>query len=125
MCMLTTPCPNGCPHTYPPSPPKIQYNGRFRGADARFLFTSVTGHVMSIDFEKEYNNWDKVDPVQLFDAPTQKSETRSGMRRHLQQEAREASYLVLWLDCDKEGENICFEVIDAVKGVMKRPRSRT
>lgn len=36
---------------------------------------------------------------------------KAHIRRHLSQEARGYGNLVLWLDCDREGENICFEGI--------------
>jgi len=28
------------------------------------------GHVYSLDFPREYNNWNTVDPITLFEAPT-------------------------------------------------------
>ena len=52
-----------------------------------------------------------VDPLDLFDADIDKLESDKGrMVRHLMKEAKNIDYLVLWLDCDREGENICFEV---------------
>ena len=50
----------------------------------------------------------------LFDAPTVRKESnpRARICQHLQNEARKCHYIVLWLDCDREGENICFEVLD-------------
>jgi hypothetical protein len=53
-----------------------------------------------------------VDPFELFAAETVRNESnpKAQVVRHLQQESRGADFLVLWLDCDREGENICFEV---------------
>lgn len=57
-------------------------------------------------------DWDKTDPRSLFDAPVRREEANAGAHvcKHLQKEAKGVDYLVLWLDCDREGENICFEV---------------
>lgn len=36
--------------------------------------TSVIGHVYSLDFPAAYNSWDRVDPLELFDAQPVKME---------------------------------------------------
>ncbi len=34
-----------------------EYSGKFQGQAAHFVFTSVCGHVFSLDFLPKYNNW--------------------------------------------------------------------
>ena len=46
------------------------------------------------------------------------SDKKGRMCKHLQTEGRGCNYLLLWLDCDREGENICFEVMDQCLPVM-------
>jgi DNA topoisomerase-3 len=82
--------------------------------------TSVCGHVMGVDFLSKYNNWDRVDPVELFSCSIEKKEATPKLKMpiFLGLEAKGCDNLVLWLDCDKEGENICFEVMNCVARSM-------
>ena len=87
--------------------------------------TSVCGHVFSLDFNAKFNNWDKTDPAELFVCAAEKKETtpKLKMPNFLASEAKGSDFLVLWLDCDKEGENICFEVIESVSEFTKVKKS--
>jgi DNA topoisomerase-3 len=91
------------------------------GKSALFRVTSVTGHVFSMDFPPQYQQWDAVEPVELFSAPVISiTEGKGGIVKHLEREAQGVDYLVLWLDCDREGENICFEVIRCCEKSMNK-----
>lgn len=97
-----------------------EWNGTFQNLPARLKMTSVCGHVMGVDFLGKYNNWDRVDPAELFTCGIEKKEAmpKLKMPQFLKQEAKGCDTLVLWLDCDKEGENICFEVMSCVSGSL-------
>ena len=78
-------------------------------------FTSVTGHLTELDFPPHYKSWESTThpPASLFDAPTVRAvkQENQPIAATLEQEARLSDWLVLWLDCDREGENIAFEVM--------------
>ena len=99
-----------------------EFRREFKGQLCDFRVTAVLGHVLTIDFPSKFQSWD-LDPGVLFDAPVQKKEASPGARvvEHLEREAKGAAHLILWLDCDREGENICFEVMDACVPVMRPP----
>lgn len=80
----------------------------------KIMVTSVVGHIFGLSFE----NQRVPDIAMLFDAPVKKvieeTSKKLGIVEHLQELGSESQYLYLWLDCDREGENIGFEVISLV-----------
>eukprot|EP00397_Hematodinium_sp_SG-2012_P009687 GEMP01009778.1.p1 GENE.GEMP01009778.1~~GEMP01009778.1.p1 ORF type:complete len:847 (+),score=121.73 GEMP01009778.1:142-2682(+) len=101
-----------------------EFNGTFEGQSAWIKVTACIGHVYNVDFPPSFNNWEKTDPNDLYNAPVIKDEANPKARipQHFQKEAKGCQHLVLWLDCDREGENICFEVMDNVVPNLTGPK---
>lgn len=81
--------------------------------------TSVAGHVFALEFTSEFQSWDSVDPAELFTAKTIRKPCQGSVVKHLQAESRNVDFIVLWMDCDREGENINFEVLSICQNLMK------
>ncbi|CAI9102586.1 OLC1v1000877C1 [Oldenlandia corymbosa var. corymbosa] len=99
----------------------FEFDYVIRGQPCHMLFTSVLGHLMELDFDDRYRKWNSCDPVDLYHATVRKfvPEDKLNIQRTLEEEARKCQWLILWLDCDREGENIAFEVIDVCTKVNR------
>ncbi|KAG9125830.1 DNA topoisomerase, partial [Ceratobasidium sp. 392] len=94
------------------SPYHKNYDFRYAQTGDDYTMTAVSGHLTEKDFGAALRSWHSCDPFQLFDAPIETRVSKDGERieRNLLSEARHAQMLMIWTDCDREGENIGAEV---------------
>lgn len=96
--------------------------------------TSVAGHLTSSDFDSQYRNWSQPPPQELFDARIVKFvenvspdflnahsllrlivnllQDKKPIAKNIETQARHATALFIWTDCDREGEHIGTEIRD-------------
>lgn len=99
--------------------------------------TCVTGHLTNVEFTSEYKNWSYPPPETLFNAPIVTSihdvcvdtyvnhsgfvanyldnQDKKSIAKNLADQAQYARLLVIWTDCDREGEHIGQEIVDAAR----------
>ncbi|THH02191.1 hypothetical protein EW145_g6782 [Phellinidium pouzarii] len=91
---------------------------------AMFTVTAVSGHLMEHDFDDAHRAWSACDPFALFDAPVEARVAPGSktIEENLRAEARHADELMIWTDCDREGENIGAEVARVCRKANARIR---
>lgn len=89
------------------------------GQNVSVTMTSVSGHLLGLEFKAPFQKWHSCNPVLLFNAEVEKycPDNMIQIKRTLEKEARQCQALIIWTDCDREGENIGFEIIDVCKAV--------
>ncbi len=90
------------------------------GSDENRQETAVvglSGHIVGIDFPKEYNNWQKVDAKALIDADIITTPINRKIVTALKSLGKEASRVTIATDYDREGELIGVEALNIIKKV--------
>lgn len=96
-----------------------EYEYNLFGQNVTVCMTSVSGHLLALEFKAPFQKWHSCNPVLLFDAEVEKycPDNFVAIKRTLEREVKQCQALVVWTDCDREGENIGFEIIDVCKAV--------
>ena len=109
--------------------PRNAAGPRACAARPRLTPSAAPGHLLDSDFGPAWRGWRSCAEGDLIDPA--KAQIVTGIRRDcealevlLKAEARGAQWLILWLDCDREGEAICQEARAARSAALWRFRCR-
>ncbi len=77
----------------------------------------LSGHIVEVDFPKDYNNWQKTDLKELVHADVVMNPTHANIVTALRKLGKEAIHLTIATDYDREGELIGVEALNLIKKV--------
>jgi DNA topoisomerase-1 len=89
------------------------YQFKFNSEDCKII--GLKGHILKVDYPKEYANWFKVDPAELIDAKIEKIPIQKKIIQALVKVASEADEIIIATDYDREGELIGYDAMQVVK----------
>ncbi|PIC43034.1 hypothetical protein B9Z55_009921 [Caenorhabditis nigoni] len=97
-------------------------NSELFGQRAAISVTSVSGHLMNWQFHENMSNWQTTSMVELFEAPVRHVVTPDMklIEQTLREEAQRHDVLVVWTDCDREGEAIGAEIVKVCRESNRR-----
>ncbi|SCW04097.1 LAFE_0H05864g1_1 [Lachancea fermentati] len=74
--------------------------------------TSVAGHLTGLDLDPAHA-WGKCPIPTVFEAPIVDTRTKDQQKiaDNIRKESRNADYVMIWTDCDREGEYIGWEIV--------------
>ncbi|KAL4819272.1 DNA topoisomerase [Aspergillus spinulosporus] len=100
----------------------FDFNFGGQWGNSSVTMTSVLGHLTSLEFEREYSGWTSCPPAALFEAPVKIAvdDDKKAIANNIMKQAMYSQYLVIWTDCDREGEHIGTEVRDQAKAGNSR-----
>jgi DNA topoisomerase III len=95
----------------------MNYDFTYPQLRSDFTVTSVSGHLTSSDFGDAHRQWNSCDSFSLFDVPVvvNTSTDAKDIGRNLTNEAKYATTLMIWTDCDREGEHIGLEIANVCR----------
>ncbi|MEM0350418.1 MAG: DNA topoisomerase, partial [Archaeoglobaceae archaeon] len=79
----------------------------------------LKGHIVELDFPKEYRNWLKTSLMELINARFVKVEKEREIISLLKEIAKRAEKVTIATDYDREGELIGLEALEIIKSVKK------
>ena len=102
--------------------PVFEFDYQVNGERCKLRVTSVLGHIMGLKYPDHCKNWQQTDMESLYTIPLEKVPIENSKKvvENIVAQSRDIDHLIIWTDCDREGEAIGFDIIDLVK--KNKPR---
>ena len=99
---------------------KSTHHGRipvyeFTRAGEPWAVIGLKGHIISLDYPPDYNQWTKIDPADLITVDPCKNVTEKEIASALKTLVKEAPEIIVATDFDREGELIGMEVVNLLR----------